>query len=160
MPQTQCSQRIYVAICDKKGASERWQPGQSRDPSFLRNAVHDVLPNSQNCYKNKRADMLLWHQAVVSDKGIACDTCVWNDFTLARLHLSAATAGYALLAAEKYKMDKYVALCLAAMRQPRLPPICCQPARWLWTCAAQGAPTGMGRKERGRAEDGRAGTRN
>ena len=57
--------------------------------------------------------MLLWHQAV-SDKGIACDTCVWNDFTLARLHLSAATAGYALLAAEKYKMDKYVALCLAA----------------------------------------------
>ena len=57
--------------------------------------------------------MVLWNQAV-SDKGIACDTCVWNDFTLARLHLSAATAGYTLLAAEKYKMDKYVTLCMAA----------------------------------------------
>ena len=79
----------------------------------LAGCVVDPSETFVSATDNKRADMLLWHQAV-SDKGIACDTCVWNDFTLARLHLSAATAGYALLAAEKYKMDKYVALCLAA----------------------------------------------
>lgn len=59
---------------------------------------------------NKRADLVIWHFCL-ADVGIACDVCVWSDFTLPRLRHSATTEGYTLRAAEQYKTDKYAGLC-------------------------------------------------
>jgi len=50
---------------------------------------------------------------LTSDKGVACDTTIWHDFTLARLAFSATYSNYTLHAAEKHKRDKYTALCAA-----------------------------------------------
>jgi hypothetical protein len=65
---------------------------------------------------NKRADLVIWHFAL-ADTGIACDVCIWSDFTHARLPNSAAIEGFTLRAAEKYKNDKYVELCAQANMQ-------------------------------------------
>ena len=59
---------------------------------------------------NKRADGCLWHPSL-SERGIALDFTVWSDYTLARLPTAAATPQWTLLAAQKYKSDKYTPLC-------------------------------------------------
>ena len=50
---------------------------------------------------------------MLSDVGLACDVCVWSDFTHQRLQQSAKVEAYTLRAAEKYKDEKYAALCKA-----------------------------------------------
>ena len=69
-PMPQCSQRIYVAICDKKGASERWQPG--RDPSFLHSAVHDVFTQLSKLLQKGRSARGFVSRAMVQPQKANC----------------------------------------------------------------------------------------
>ena len=63
-------------------------------------------------HDNKRADGALYH-TLLSTRGIAIDTTIWNDLTPARLNISATISHWALLAAEATKNNKYTALCEA-----------------------------------------------
>ena len=79
----------------------------------LAGAAVDPSETFVSATDNKRADLVIWYY-VLADAAIACDVCIWSDFTHARLRHSATIEGYTLRAAEQYKNDKYTALCAQA----------------------------------------------
>ena len=76
----------------------------------LAGAAADPSETMVSSTDNKRIDLVIWHQSI-SPRGIGIDTCIWNDYTLARLEPAANHIHYVLRAAELYKNEKYVKLC-------------------------------------------------
>ena len=62
---------------------------------------------------NKRADGAIYHP-LLGTRGVAIDSTIWNDLTLARLGISATVSHWTLAAAEALKNRKYTTLCDAA----------------------------------------------
>ena len=79
------------------------QAGAAIDPSETMVSATD----------NQRIDLVLWHPAL-GTRGVGIDTCVWNEYTLARIARAARDRGWVLRAAEKHKVDRYEELCDAS----------------------------------------------